>query len=919
MNGASAEYVTITEPSLDAPRLTTMLVQARAIEPHPQRIARANAATDRRGLDMRNLLVGSSVRFPGPLQHTAWPGSGEASRIDKAPGTTHGARCHLAPFVIIDMDRSKAPVLEESNHVHIHCPLPMMPNVTLERARRLADGLLLLLMVAAAFLLGCHELYDADVWWHLRSGQWIWSHGRLPALDPFTFASADRPWIDLHWLFQLMVAGSYALGGVRGILLATSAVCGCVVLAGLTSRDRRWPMWMVVPCWLPALIVLSDRFDPRPELLSLMAMAAYLTVLKRVGRWPVLAWALPVVQALWVNAHALFILGPIILGAYLVDQLAGSMGRLPSAAVGETTSRRWWIHMGGATIAVAAVCLMGPYGLRGALFPLELIPKITNDNDIYKKYIIEFKDLSELVRQRGQDVTGSYYFRAECFLLWALPLALIVPAIWREKCRTASAARGAHAGRALTALGAFGLATGLVLACVLGFPGQDAGSGIFWLGRLAPLGLVVLGALVAAFLAESSRNARLLAGLGGAAVAGWAIWLRAYLLGLEPGPFGWLGISVPGLNVVGCGTALLGVAVAGLTLRAGGRLFDMVLVTVFGFLGLRAIRNMSLFGLVAGFVLTCNLGEWAGELAAQVSSRWPRRSAVAGLAARIALIGVVGLMIFTIVSGQFYRAPRVRRRFGLGESPQVYAHEAARFAGRPGLPSRALVFDLRQAGVYLFHNGPGRKPFIDGRLEVPSRETFATYIRLETMLNQGRNGWAEPLRRMGDPLILLDHVKECGAEGTLITDPGWRCVYFDPVASVFVSRSQRDIEASYPSVDFAARHFQDSQWRAVPPVPWGLAEGKALLDLESVVQSRHGIIKSLDFALMLLVFDRLVQALAVDPTVASRWTMLGTSCWNMVPDSISAPPGPDEPWELARGLLQAQATYCYRRAGARSR
>ena len=28
---------------------------------------------------MRNLLVGSSARFPGPLQHTARPGSGEAS------------------------------------------------------------------------------------------------------------------------------------------------------------------------------------------------------------------------------------------------------------------------------------------------------------------------------------------------------------------------------------------------------------------------------------------------------------------------------------------------------------------------------------------------------------------------------------------------------------------------------------------------------------------------------------------------------------------------------------------------------------------------------------------------------------------------------------------------------------------------
>ena len=62
--------------------------------------------------------------------------------------------------------------------------------------------------------------------------------GRVPALDPFTFTSGDRPWIDLHWLFQLILAGSYALGGVPGIiLLASSLACGCAILVGLTSRE----------------------------------------------------------------------------------------------------------------------------------------------------------------------------------------------------------------------------------------------------------------------------------------------------------------------------------------------------------------------------------------------------------------------------------------------------------------------------------------------------------------------------------------------------------------------------------------------------------------------------------------------------------------------------------------------------------
>ncbi len=41
---------------------------------------------------------------------------------------------------------------------------------------------------------------------------------------------------------------------------------------------------------------------------------------------------------------------------------------------------------------------------------------------------------------------------------------------------------------------------------------------------------------------------------------------------------------------------------------------------------------------------------------------------------------------------------------------------------------------------------------------------------------------------------------------------------------------------------------------------------------------------------------------------------MGTGVWNMVPDLSIAPPGPAEPWDPARGLLPAQAAYCFRRA-----
>jgi len=795
---------------------------------------------------------------------------------------------------------------------------------------RLAEGLLRWLMVAAAFLLGCQQMFDADVWWHVRAGQWIWANGKVPVLDPFTFASADRPWIDLHWLFQMMLAAAHAAGGVRGLVLMAASVCGVVLLVGLMASDRRWPMWMITACWLPALLAMSGRFEPRPELLSLLGVAIYLAVLLRTDDMPAFAWILAPVQVLWVNAHALFVLGPFILGAYLIDHIAGSIvcsrtspprSRAPNGAEAQPSDRdgAWWWHVGGATATVGLACLVNPYGMRGALFPLELFPKITAWGGPYKAHIIEFMDLRAFVQKSGPLGAGSnLYFQAECFLLWILPISFIVPATWRADRSMGSEMRGTlrsdigRLSRAVAWFGAFGCATGLILICVLGFPGVETTG---WMGRpglSVEVGLIALGTCGALVLAitRSPPQAALLAAVGGVAAAVWVVWLRVHLFGPEPG----LVFSVV--------TALLGGAAAVLTLRAGGRgqLFRMILAAAFGYLAVQSVRNINLFGLVAGFVAAWNLGEWAADLEADIASKWPLT--VAGLVAPVAMACLIGLLITGIVADWFTSATGEQRRFGTHESPLVYAHEAARFAGRRGLPDRALVITLRQAAVYLFHNGPDRKLFMDGRLEVPSRSTFETLVRLRSLLNDGRPGWAEPVRRMGDPLILLDHVEDFGAEATLLADPAWRCIYYDPIASIFVSRRRRQQEAPFPDVDFAARHFGASVRNAVTPAPWGIGEAKALLNLGSALPGRPGVASdgSLRFSLMLLASDRLRQAVAPgpgsgsDPATAGLWSLLGHCYWNMMPDLTVPLPGPEEAWDPARGLLPAQAAFCYRRA-----
>ena len=307
--------------------------------------------------------------------------------------------------------------------------------------------------------------------------------------------------------------------------------------------------------------------------------------------------------------------GPIILIIYLADRLARRKQGLTTGSSEERLGRyRWWAHVGGATVLVGLACLGNPYGLRGALLPLELFPKITAWGGQYKTYIIEFGDLQEFVRKQGLAAASGLYLRADCFLLWVVPLSFIMPAIWRT-------GRADISSPAWTkgCIGAFGFTVSLVLASVLGFPGPGTPAWLIRLGRLAPLGLVALGAVSAVILVRASRRAALLAVVAGATMAMWVLWLRAHLLGLEPGLGAWFGGN--GSVVLGWGTVLIGGATAVLVFRAGGRFFTMALAITFSYLALQAIRNINLFGLVAGFVTTWNLGEWTAKLTVETNGQ----------------------------------------------------------------------------------------------------------------------------------------------------------------------------------------------------------------------------------------------------------------------------------------------------------
>ena len=264
-------------------------------------------------------------------------------------------------------------------------------------AAGLADGGLLVLFLVLTFLLGVFPLKDVDFYWHLKTGDLIRQTGQVPHTDLFTFTRVGEPWIDLHWVFQVAISwiyekGGSAQGGIIALNLAKCVVTCLAVLLLVTARRRDWPVWVILLVWLPPLLLLGGRMYVRPETLTLLYLAIFLAVVTRWDRHPALALILPLVQVAWVNSQGLFVLGPIVLVCALIDAV------LRPGAFGPDR-RRWWAVIGIASVATLAACLVNPYGITGALYPLQLAA--TMSSPVFSKHIAELMPIPAFIREAG--------------------------------------------------------------------------------------------------------------------------------------------------------------------------------------------------------------------------------------------------------------------------------------------------------------------------------------------------------------------------------------------------------------------------------------------------------------------------------------------------------------------------------------
>lgn len=222
-------------------------------------------------------------------------------------------------------------------------------------------------------------LADADVGWHIRTGEYILNHHAVPYHDLYSFSKPGAPWFAWEWLSDLIDATLFRIAGLKGVVLAA----GVVIALFATTLVRRATRLDVNP-FAALLIALlgvgsaSMHFLARPHVftLLLLSFSMWLVETDRDGSGPTkrIFWLIPIVMV-WTNLHGGFltiiaVLGLTAAGSAIEEWIAA--GHRASARESGAESSllqtvrevRWRkpLRYGILTAACAAVSLVNPYG-----------------------------------------------------------------------------------------------------------------------------------------------------------------------------------------------------------------------------------------------------------------------------------------------------------------------------------------------------------------------------------------------------------------------------------------------------------------------------------------------------------------------------------------------------------------------------
>ena len=179
-----------------------------------------------------------------------------------------------------------------------------------------------IIFILAMFGFSVRVARDPDLFWHLKTGEYILEYG-IPRQDPpFSFTVTDHEWITHEWLTQIFMIWVYDnLGGLYGLSIIFAFLIALAFALLMFASDGWSYIAGAASFW--GISASLPFLNARPQMFNILFGAWIVFVVEQIKRgrmslhW---MWSFPVLFLFWVNMHGGFLLGFAILGVYVVGE-----------------------------------------------------------------------------------------------------------------------------------------------------------------------------------------------------------------------------------------------------------------------------------------------------------------------------------------------------------------------------------------------------------------------------------------------------------------------------------------------------------------------------------------------------------------------------------------------------------------------
>lgn len=273
------------------------------------------------------------------------------------------------------------------------------------RLIHLLHYLFLVVVVGIIFLGYFREIsaINQDLGRHLLTGQLIWESQSVPTTNLYSYTFPDFPFINHHWLSEVIFYLVHHYFGFLGLLLFTSLLMVLSFGVVLTFVQKKTALIPLLVTSFLYLAVLFERTDLRPEILSYFYLSLFVVILfafrERFTKW---IYLLPLLSLLWVNSHIYFPIGLLLIFLFFLDSLLINR---------KEWNNRQTITLVGIGIVSGLTTLINPHFLTGALYPLTVF---TNYG-----YTIEENQTLFFLESLGFAKPSFFPFKIAVFLLFS--------------------------------------------------------------------------------------------------------------------------------------------------------------------------------------------------------------------------------------------------------------------------------------------------------------------------------------------------------------------------------------------------------------------------------------------------------------------------------------------------------------------